>query len=104
MHLYGKRCAQIFDQQSTPTKDKLQTRNRYILKANGYPKVTGEWRRLHNKELYALCSAPNIIRVIKSRRMRWVGHLARMEERRGVNRVLMGKPEVKKPFGRTRRR
>jgi hypothetical protein len=46
--------------------------------------VTGEWRRLHNKELYALYSSPNIIRVIKSRKLRWTGHVARMGERRGA--------------------
>jgi hypothetical protein len=55
--------------------------------------VTGEWRRLHNKELYALYSSPNIIRVIKSRRLRWAGHAARMGESRGAYRVLVGKPE-----------
>jgi hypothetical protein len=54
--------------------------------------VTGEWRRLHNKELYAPYS-PNIIRMIKSRRLRWAGHVARMGERRGAYRVLVGKPE-----------
>jgi hypothetical protein len=53
--------------------------------------VTGEWRKLHNEELNDLASAPNIVRVIKSRRMRWVGHVARMGERRGVYRVLVGK-------------
>ena len=52
--------------------------------------VTGEWRRLHNKELYDLYSSPNIIRVIKSRRLRWAGHVARMGERRGAYRVLVG--------------
>jgi hypothetical protein len=55
--------------------------------------VTGEWRRLHKKELYALYSSPNIIRVIKSRRLRWTGHVARMEDRRDAYRVLVGKPE-----------
>jgi hypothetical protein len=60
--------------------------------------VTGEWRRLHNKELYALYSSPDIIRVIKSRRLRWAGHVARMGERRGTYRVLVGKPEGKRPL------
>jgi len=57
--------------------------------------VTGEWRRLHNEELNDLYSSPNIVRVIKSRRMRWAGHVARMGEERGVYRVLLGKPEGK---------
>ena len=52
-----------------------------------------EWRRLHNEELNDLYSSPNIVRVIKSRRMRWVGHVAHMGEERGVYRVLVGKPE-----------
>jgi hypothetical protein len=65
-------------------------------------KVRGEWRRLHNKELYALYSSPNIIRVMKSRRLRWAGHVARMGERRGAYRVLVGKPERSRPLGRPR--
>jgi hypothetical protein len=55
--------------------------------------VTGEWRRLHNKELYALYSSPNIIRVIKSRRLRWAGHVAGTGEGRGAYRLLVGRPE-----------
>jgi len=66
--------------------------------------VTGEWRRLHNEELNDLYSSPNIVRVIKSRRMRWAGHVARMGEERGVYRVLVGKPEGKRQLGRPRRR
>jgi len=66
--------------------------------------VTGDWRRLHNEELNDLYSSPNIVRVIKSRRMRWVGHVARMGEERVVYRVLVGKPEGKRPLGRHRRR
>ena len=66
--------------------------------------VTGEWRRLHNEELHDLYSSPNIVRVIKSRRMRWAGHVARMGEERGVYSVLVGKPEGKRPLGRPRRR
>jgi len=66
--------------------------------------VTGEWRRLHNEELNDLYSSPNIVWVITSRRMRWAGHVARMGEERGVYRVLLGKPEGKRPLGRPRRR
>jgi len=66
--------------------------------------VTGVWRRLHNEELNDLYSSPNIVRVIKSRRMSWAGHVARMVEERGVYRVLVGKPEGRRPLGRPRRR
>jgi hypothetical protein len=66
--------------------------------------VTGEWRRLHNEELNDLYSSPNIIRVIKSRRMRWAGHLVRMSEGRGAYRILVGRPEGRRPLGRPRRR
>ena len=66
--------------------------------------VWWEWRRLHNEELNDLYFSPNIMRVIKPRRMRWVGHVARMGEERGVYRVLVGKPEGKRPLGRPRRR
>ena len=67
-------------------------------------KVTGGQSKLHNEELNDLYSSPNIVRVIKSKRMRWAGHVARMGERRGVYRVLVGKPEGKRPLGRPRRR
>ncbi|KAJ4438944.1 hypothetical protein ANN_14898 [Periplaneta americana] len=66
--------------------------------------VTGEWRKLHNAELHALYSSPDIIRNIKSRRLRWAGHVARMGESRNAYRVLVGRPEGKKPLGRPRRR
>jgi hypothetical protein len=66
--------------------------------------VTGEWRKLHNEELNGLYSLPNIVRMIKSRILRWVGHVARMGEGRGVYRDLVGKPEGKKPLGRPRRK
>jgi hypothetical protein len=66
--------------------------------------VTGEWRRLHNKELYALYSSPNILRVMKSRRLKWAGHVARMGDRRGAYRALVGKPEGRRPLGRPRHR
>jgi hypothetical protein len=64
----------------------------------------GSWRKLHNDELHSLYSSPNIVRVIKSRRMRWTGHVARMREGRGVYKVLVRKPEGKRPLGRPRRR
>ena len=66
--------------------------------------VTGEWRRLHNEELNDLYSSPNIVRVIKSRRMRCAGHVAPMGEERGVYSVLVGKPEGRRPLGRPRHR
>jgi hypothetical protein len=64
----------------------------------------GSWRKLYNDELHSLYSSPNIFRVIKSRRMRWAGHVARLGEGRGVYRVLFGRPESKGPLGRPRRR
>ena len=67
-------------------------------------KVTGEWRKLHNKELNDPYSSLNIVRVTKSRRMRQAGHVARMGEMTGVYRILVGKPEGKRPLGRPRRR
>jgi len=66
--------------------------------------ITGVWRRLHNEELNDLYSSPNIVRVIKSRRMRWAGHVARMGDARWVYRVLLGIPEGSRPLGRPRRR
>ena len=66
--------------------------------------VTGEWRKLHNEELNDLYCSPNIVRVIKSRRMRWAGNVARMGKRRGLYRVLVAKPEGMRPLGRPRRR
>jgi hypothetical protein len=66
--------------------------------------VTEEWRKVHNEELNDLYCSPNIGRVIKSRRMRWAGHVARMGEGRGVYRVLVGKPEGKRPLERPKRR
>jgi hypothetical protein len=64
----------------------------------------GSWRKLHNDELHDLLSSPNIVRVIKSRRMRWAGHLARMLEGRGAYMILVGRPESNRPLGRLRRR
>jgi hypothetical protein len=66
--------------------------------------AAGEWRRLHNEELNDLYSSPNIIRVMKSRRLRWAGHVARMGEERGAYRILVGRPEGRRPLGRHRRR
>jgi hypothetical protein len=62
------------------------------------------WRKLHNDELHILYSSPHIVRVIKSRRMRWAGHVARMAEGRGFYRVLVGRPEGKRPLGRLKHR
>jgi hypothetical protein len=64
----------------------------------------GSWRKLNNDELHSLYSSPNIVRMIKSRRVRWAGHVARMGEGRGVYWVLVGRPEGKRPGGRPRRR
>jgi hypothetical protein len=61
--------------------------------------VTGGWRKQHNEELRDLYSSPSIIRMIKSRRMRWAGHIARMGKNKNAYRLLVGKPEVKRPLG-----
>ena len=80
--------------------------NKVLRKIFGAKKdeITGEWRKLHNPELHALYSSPNINRSLKSRRLRWAGHVARMEQSRNAYRVLVGKPEGKRPLGRPRRR
>jgi hypothetical protein len=67
-------------------------------------RVTGGWRKLHNEELHNLYSSPSIIRIIKSGRMRWAGHVARMGEMSNMYMLLVGKPEGKRPLGRPRRR
>jgi len=79
--------------------------NRVLRRISGsrWDVVTGEWRTLHNEELNDLYCSP-VIRVVKSRRMRWAGHVTRMGERRGVYRVLLGKSEGKGPLGRPKRR
>jgi hypothetical protein len=64
--------------------------------------VTGGWRKLHNEELHNLYSSPSIIRMIKSGRMRWAGHVARMGEKKNAYRMLVGNPEGKRPLGRPR--
>jgi hypothetical protein len=66
--------------------------------------VTGEWRKLHNEELHDLYSSPGVIRIIKVRRMRWAGHVARMGEKRYMYRLLVGKPKGRRPLGRPRHR
>jgi hypothetical protein len=66
--------------------------------------VTGDWRKLHNEELHNLYSSPSIITMIKSRRIRWAGHVARMREKRNAYRILVGKPEGRRPLGRPRHR
>ena len=64
----------------------------------------GEWRRLHNEELHSLYRSPNILRVIKSRRLRWAGHIVRIEEGRSAFKILTGTPTGKRSLGRSRRR
>ena len=80
--------------------------NKVLRKIFGTKKdeITGEWRKLLNVELHALYSSPNIIRSLKSRRLTWAGHVARMEQSRNAYRDLVGKPEGKRPLGRPRRR
>jgi hypothetical protein len=80
--------------------------NRVLRRIFGPKRVglTGGWRKLHNEELHNLYSSPSIIRTIKSRRMRWAEHVARMGEKRNVYRLLVRKPEGKRPLGRPRRR
>ena len=75
--------------------------NRVLRRIFGHKRdeVTGEWRQLHNEELNDLYCSPNIARVIKSRRLRWAGHVGHMGERKGVYRALVGKPEGKRPLG-----
>jgi hypothetical protein len=66
--------------------------------------VTGGWRKLHNEELHNLCSSPSIIRMIKSRNMRWAGHVTQMGEKRYEYRIFVGNPGGKRPLGRPRHR
>jgi hypothetical protein len=86
---------------------RLRVFDNWVLRRIFGPKrdeVTREWRQLHNEELNDLFSPPNIVQVIKSERMRWAGHVGYMGERRGVYRVLVKKPEGKRPLGRPRLR
>jgi hypothetical protein len=78
--------------------------NRVLRRIFGHKRdeVTGEWRKLHNVELQDLCSSPTIVWMIKSRRMRWAGNVARMGEGRTMYRVLVGKPEGKRPLRKPR--
>jgi hypothetical protein len=80
--------------------------NRVLRKVFGprRDEVTGEWRKLHKAELNDLYSLPNIVRVVKSSRMRWAGHVARMGAERVAHRVLVGKPEGERPLGRQKRK
>jgi hypothetical protein len=80
--------------------------NRVVSRIFGPKKdeVTGEWRKLHNEELHDLYSSPSIIKTIKARRMRWAGHVERMREKRNAYRLLVGKPEGRRPLGRSRLR
>jgi hypothetical protein len=66
--------------------------------------VTGGWRKLHNEELHGLYSSPSIIKAVKARKMRWAGHVARKREVRGAYKILVGRPEGRRPLGRPRRR
>jgi hypothetical protein len=81
-----------------------------LLKADFYAvcwkidEVTGGWRKLYNEELHNLYSSPSIIRMIKSRRMRWAWHVAPMGEKRNAYRILVGMPEGNRPLGRPRRK
>jgi hypothetical protein len=88
-------------------ENRLEVFKNRILRRIFRPKrdeVTGEWRKLHNEKLHILYSSPNIIKKIKSRRMRWAGNVARMREERNLYRVLMGKQEGKRPLGRPGRK
>jgi hypothetical protein len=82
----------------------LTTSKRALRRIFGPTRDEGEWRKLHSGELHNLYTLPDTIRQIKSRRMRWAGHVARMGEGRNVYRVLVGKPEGKRPLERPRRR
>jgi hypothetical protein len=88
------------------SKRRTQIENRVLRRISGSKReeVAGDWRRLHNEELHNFYASPNIIRVIKSRRMRWAGHVAHMGGMRNVYRILVGKSERKRSLGRPERR
>jgi hypothetical protein len=103
MHLYGYETWSL----TVREEHKLRVFENRVLRRIFVPKtdgVTGGWRKMHNEELYNLYSSPSIIRIIKSRRMSWVGHVAQMGENRNVYRLLVGKSDGKRPLGRPRRR
>jgi hypothetical protein len=88
-------------------EDRLRVFEKRVLRKIFEPKkdeMTGEWRKLHNEELRDLYSSPSIIRIMKSRRMRWAGHVARIRAKRNAYELLVGKSEGKGPLGRPRRR
>ncbi|PNF23733.1 hypothetical protein B7P43_G18405, partial [Cryptotermes secundus] len=100
--LYGRETSSL----TLKEEHRLRVFENRVLRISG-PKrgeVTGGWRKLHNEELHNLYSSPSIIIMIKSRRMRWAEHVARMGETRNAYRLLVGKPEGKRPLGRPRRR
>ena len=104
--LTERRLVEIFSSFARTPKSCLSWAKLNIVHTSTYFRwiLCWEWRILYNEELNDLYSSPNIVRVIKSRRMRWAGHVARMGEDRGVYRVLVGKPEGKRALGRPRRR
>ena len=101
--LYGRETLSLTSREERRLRVSENRVLRGIFGANR-DEVTGEWRKLHNEELNDLYCSPNTVRVIKLRRMRWAGHVARTVERRSVYRVLVGKPEGKSSLGRPRRR
>jgi hypothetical protein len=101
--LYGCKTWSVTIKGGTQTEGVWEQRcwGEYLVQTD---EVTGDWIKLHNEELHNLHSSPNTIRMIKSRRMRWAGHIARMGAKRDAYRILVGKPDGKRPLGRPRRR
>ncbi|KAJ4446505.1 hypothetical protein ANN_13201 [Periplaneta americana] len=107
IHYMPERCVQVMGITDDVERKKVRVfENKVLRKIFGAKRdeVPGEWRKLHNIELHALYSSPDMIRNIKSRRLRWAGHVARMGESRNAYRVIVGRPEGKRPLGRPRRR